>query len=378
MAIKIPIVTQFDGSGLKKAAASFKQLETAGDKMAFALKAGAAGVAGAIAGIGVATFQAGQAMVKFAGMAAEDQKSQLQLATSIKASTKATDAQIAATEDWIDTVARATGIADDKLRPAYARLVRSTGDLSQANRLLRTSLNVSAATGKELETVVNAIAKSSEGSNTALGRLGLGYDKAFLKATPFAKVVEDLNKRFSGAALANADTYAGAMGRFSVAMDELKESLGYLILPALKRLAEFGSALAGAFGRDGAAGAMAEFKFQLQTLMYDTNGNLNQVGKTINDLSSKWNTIANIVGGAARFTQAGILNEVSGMLGGPSIGLPRTPMAAATVDPSRFTQIRGAQSRGVNVYIQTGIGDPVAIGRQVYRNLQALERRGGG
>ena len=38
MAISIPIVTEFDGKGLSKAMAEFKQLEGAGAKSAFALK----------------------------------------------------------------------------------------------------------------------------------------------------------------------------------------------------------------------------------------------------------------------------------------------------------------------------------------------------
>lgn len=377
MSIKIPIVSQFDGSGIKKAAASFKQLETAGQKMSFALKVGAAGVAAGLTAVGTAAYQAGQMLLDYAKMAAEDQKSQLQLATSIRASTKATDEQIAATETWIDMVARATGIADDELRPAYARLVRSTHSLKKANDLLRTALNVSAGTGKDLMTVVNALSRASDGSTVALNKLGLGYDKAYLKATPFAKVVADLNKRFEGAALANAGTYAGAMGRFSVAMDELKESLGYVVLPALTKLANIGANIAGAFGRDGAAGAFAEFKFQLKTLLYDANGQLNQVGKTLNDLSSKFNLISKIGGFIASSGTLGIGNRLSGALGGPSLSGPRAPTFAPSVDPTQFRTIRNAQSSGVNVYIQTGIGDPVAIGRQVYNRLQALERRGG-
>lgn len=38
MAVSIPIVTEFDGKGLKKAMAEFQQLEGAGAKSAFALK----------------------------------------------------------------------------------------------------------------------------------------------------------------------------------------------------------------------------------------------------------------------------------------------------------------------------------------------------
>jgi hypothetical protein len=38
MAINIPIISEFDGKGIKKAIAQFKQLETTGEKAQFAIK----------------------------------------------------------------------------------------------------------------------------------------------------------------------------------------------------------------------------------------------------------------------------------------------------------------------------------------------------
>jgi len=124
MAIKIPIITTFAGEGIQKAIKSFKQLETASDKAKFVLKAGALAGAAAFAALGAAAYQAGQQLVGFARMAADDEKAQKQLALSIRASTKATDAQIASVEDYIDVTQRAVGVADDELRPAYARIIR--------------------------------------------------------------------------------------------------------------------------------------------------------------------------------------------------------------------------------------------------------------
>jgi len=55
----IPIVTQFNGDGIKKAIKSFKQLETASDKVKFVLKAGAVAGVAAFAALGAAAYQAG-------------------------------------------------------------------------------------------------------------------------------------------------------------------------------------------------------------------------------------------------------------------------------------------------------------------------------
>jgi hypothetical protein len=377
--LSIPISTTFAGQGIQKAIKSFKQLETASDKVKFVLKSGAVAGAAAFAAIGAAAFQAGQQLLGFAKMAAEDEKGQKQLAASIRASTKATDAQIAATEDWIDTTQRATGVADDELRPAYARIIRSTRDFEKAQRLLRTALDVSAATGKPLKTVVEALSKSFDGSNLAITRLGLGYDKAQLKAMSFNDIQKDLEKRFSGSALENAATFEGTMARFRITIDELKESLGQAVLPYLKKLAEYGIQIADAFGKDGVAGAFAELKFILQTLLYDENGSLNAAGQTLNDLIGKLNFAIqsiNAISNTAGFTPGVFLAEkISGVNFTPTFGT--VDPLAPSINPGSLRGIRG-QNAGVNITVQTGIGDPVSIGRAVYNVLNQFERRNGG
>ena len=379
----IPIVTQFSGDGIKKAVASFRQLDGATAKAKFALKSLAVTGAAAVAAIGVTAFQAAQKLADFARMAREDEKAATALASSIRASTKATDEQIASVEKWIDTVQRATGVADDELRPAYARLIRSTGSFEKTQRLLRVALDVSAASAKPLKTVVEALGKAYDGNNTALGRLGLGYDKAQLKAMSFNDIQKDLETRFSGAALEKANTYEGVMARFAITVDELKEALGYALLPYLKKLAEYGIQIADAFGKDGVTGAFRELKFILTTLLYDENGQLNQVGQTINDLVNKLNAISSVINMGSRVVSATPIGIIGNQLGGlvgydptPTIG--RLGGLATSVNAGSLRQIRGGQNTGTTITVNAGIGDPVEIGRSVYNALQAFERRNGG
>jgi hypothetical protein len=371
----IPIVTQFNGDGIKKAIKSFKQLESASDKVKFVLKAGAVAGVAAFAAIGAAAYQAGQALAGFAKMAADDEKAQKQLALSIRASTKATDEQIASVEELIDRTQRQVGIADDELRPAYARIIRSTRDFEKAERLLNNALDVSAATGKPLAQVVQALTRAYDGSNTALTRLGLGYDKAKLKGMEFNDIQKDIEKRFSGSALDNAETFEGTMARFRITMDELKETLGAAILPYLKKLAEFGIQIADAFGKDGVAGAMAELKFILRTLLYDENGKLNQAGQTLNDMVKVFNNLASI-GNAP----ASLLNKVPNILIGAQ-GKTELPTIselggfAPSINPILLQ--RNPENAQVTINIMSGVGDPVAIGKSVQQSLRAYERRVG-
>jgi hypothetical protein len=376
--LSIPISTTFAGQGIQKAIKSFKQLETASDKVKFVLKAGAVAGAAAFAALGAAAFQAGQQLVGFARMAADDEKGQKQLAASIRASTKATDAQIASVEHYIDVTQRAVGVADDELRPAYARIIRSTRDFDKAQRLLNLALNVSAGTGKPLRAVTEALSKAYDGSNTALTRLGLGYDKVKLKGMDFNDVQQDLEKRFSGSALANAQTFEGTMARFRITIDELKESLGQAVLPYLKRLAEYGIQIADAFGKDGVAGAFAELKYILKSLLYDENGQLNQAGRTLNDLAEKANKLASVFNFAQRAASATPVGAVANRIGG-AFGFDPTPsVGSVSTLPSFALPGRNPENAQVTINMMGVVGDRAAIGQYVDAALRQWQRRSGG
>ena len=168
-----------------------------------------------------------------------DEKAQTQLATAITAATGATNANITAVESQILKLSLATGVADDQLRPALGRLVLSTNDTQAATALLNTALDISAATGKPLETVTNALAKAYDGNTTSLAKLGVGYGAAELKGKDFNTVVGELNTHFGGAAATAAETYQGKIDRIKVALDEAKESLGVALLPIVETFSTF-------------------------------------------------------------------------------------------------------------------------------------------
>jgi hypothetical protein len=101
--------------------------------------------------VGTAAFAIGVSAVK---AAIEDEKAQASLAQTLRNTTQATDEQIKATEDYIDATQRATGVADDQLRPSLQRLLTSTNDLAKAQQLQKLALDVAAGSGKSLEEVL--------------------------------------------------------------------------------------------------------------------------------------------------------------------------------------------------------------------------------
>jgi len=233
--LKLSILGDVDNLN-KSLKTATKDVETFGDKMGKIGKVVGAAFVAAAAAAGAYAIKIGVEGVK---AAIEDEKAQTQLALALENATGATKAQIAATEQSILQMSLATGVADDQLRPALSRLVRSTGDITQAQDLLSTALDVATATGKPLETVANALGKAYDGNTAALGKLGIGLSSAELKTMKFSDVQEKLSDLFGGAAARNADTYAGRIARMQVAFNEAKETIGFALLPILEKLMGF-------------------------------------------------------------------------------------------------------------------------------------------
>ena len=205
-------------------------VETSSSKLGdFSAKAG---LAFAAAGVAAAAY-AGKLLIDGVKSAIEDEAAQAKLATTLENVTGATKGQIKSTEDYILKTSLATGITDNELRPSLERLVRSTKDVEEAQKLQSLAIDIAAGSGKSLEAVSNALAKSHDGQNTALGKLGVGIDAATLKTMTFDEITVALGKTFEDQATKKAETFAGKMERLKVAIDEGKESAGSFVLDAI-------------------------------------------------------------------------------------------------------------------------------------------------
>jgi hypothetical protein len=229
MAVEIPIISEFDGKGVKKAIKEFQQLEGAGAKANFALKKAAMASSVAFAGLA-----AGISLATKAAM--EDAQAQTQLAKALKNTTNATEAQIASSEQYISTLSRATGVADDQLRPALAALVRGTKDIDAAQRTLNLATDISIATNRDLVQVSEALAMAYAGNMRGLRSLSPEMAALIKEGASLDEVMRVLAQTFGGAAAANAETAAGKMQIFRNSMNEATESLGAAFLPVLESI----------------------------------------------------------------------------------------------------------------------------------------------
>lgn len=217
-------------SDATKAAKGFRQAETSAQKMERRM-----GTASKVASAGLLAM--GAAAISAAKDAAADATAQAKLAFALRKNAGASKEAIAGTEQWISSMSRATGVADDQLRPALATLVRSTGDVQKSQSALKLAMDISAATGKPLEAISNALAKGYAGQTTAIGRLVPGISKAALASGDMTKITAELNKKVGGEAANAAKT---AEGQYKILVNnfaEAKEELGTGLLPILSKVA---------------------------------------------------------------------------------------------------------------------------------------------
>ena len=224
-----------------------KSLQDASKELSAFGKAQAAWSQASALAYGVVGSAAAQFAISSVKAAMDDQKAQAVLAKSLQNTIGANEQAVKAAESYIETLMYATNVADDKLRPALATLVRATGDMTKAQRLLSLATDVSIGGNLDLESVVKALTRAAMGQTSSLGRLGLGLSAAALNSGDLATVTEELTLKFGGSAQAAADTMAGKMENLTVRFGELKEQIGTELLPVVtdgtEKLLDFTSAL---------------------------------------------------------------------------------------------------------------------------------------
>ena len=213
MAIVFPIVTSYNDKGTKKADDAFTKL---GKKFLAVFSV-------------TKVVQFGKASVQ----AFSDSTKEAQLlATQLNAVNLGFASPFI--NEFIDKLELATGVAGDKLTNAFISLSQATGDATTAQKILSTALDVSLGTGKDLNTITNALQRAYKGETTALAKLRIGYTTTELKGRKFEDVIKDLQERFDGAAGKATDTFAGKMARLSAAVEQAKEAFGEGLVSGLE------------------------------------------------------------------------------------------------------------------------------------------------
>jgi hypothetical protein len=134
---------------------------------------------------------------------------------------------------YIDALQLATGVSDDELRPAFQRLATAGLNAADAQSVLGLALDVSAGSGKDLETVSAALSKAVGGNTAALSKLGVGLTKDEIKTMSLNDIMLKLADTYRNSAAKAAETFSGKMAKLSVAIDTAKESIGKGLIDGL-------------------------------------------------------------------------------------------------------------------------------------------------
>jgi|DEB0MinimDraft_3_1074331.scaffolds.fasta_scaffold02999_6 hypothetical protein len=227
--VNIPIVSDWDSKGIKRAMEDFKKLETTGQKVSFAMQKALVPATAAIAGLAAAATVATKAAI-------EDQKQQDELARQLEVTTGATAEQVAAVEDYIAKTEMAAAVSDTELRPAFANLVRATGSVTEAQELMTLALDVAAGTGRDLESVTEALQEAIQGEVGPLKELDRSLTDMIASGADADEVMGQLAETFGGAAARNTETVAGRFELMQIQIQNAQESIGLALLPILEKL----------------------------------------------------------------------------------------------------------------------------------------------
>jgi len=203
------------------------------------------------AGTAITAAFAGGAILNFAKQsitaALEDQRAQQRLAKTLQNVTAANKDQVAAVEASIAAMQSQFAVADDELRPAFETIVRSTKDVGQAQELLKLALDIAAGSGKNLQEVSVALVKAMGGQTRSLKELGITLKDTEGKALSADQIFAQLRTTFAGQADELANSQVGKLKAVGIQYDELKETVGTALLPALTQLADVAQTLFGWF-----------------------------------------------------------------------------------------------------------------------------------
>jgi len=250
MAINIPIVSEFDGKGIKKAIAQFKKLETTGQKAQFALKKAALPATAALAGLAAAAGPAisaasdlGENLSKvnviFGEGAAEVEKFAASAAKSMGQSKNA----VLTAAGTFGTFGKAAGLSGRDLAGFSNDFTALASDLASFNNTTP-------------EQAVQAIGAALRGESEPLRQYGVLLNDAALKAAALElgiydgsgaltdqqkilaaqKVIFEQTTDAQGDFARTSDGLANSQRTLTAQMENLQVSIGQALLPVVEAI----------------------------------------------------------------------------------------------------------------------------------------------
>jgi hypothetical protein len=151
------------------------------------------------------------------------------LGASLEANVPAWDGNTDAIEKSIGAMVRSTGFSDGAMRDSLAKLVGSTHDVAKAQSMMATAMDLARFKGISLVDASTALIKVEGGQYRALKELGIVLEEGATATDALAAV----QKVAGGQMAAYMDTTAGKTEVLNNRLDDLQETVGERLSPAL-------------------------------------------------------------------------------------------------------------------------------------------------
>ncbi len=168
-------------------------------------------------------------LVSAANAAAEEEAGVLRLSVAMRNAGLSYDDSRESLEQWIDAMQQKTSVADDQQREALANLITVTGDMTEAQNLLSTAMDLARWKNIDLGSAADILTKVYAGNMGALSRYGIIVDENATAVEALAAI----QKMAAGQAEAYGQSAAGQMELLKNNVGDLKENLGAALLPVL-------------------------------------------------------------------------------------------------------------------------------------------------
>lgn len=187
----------------------------------------------------------------------ESEQAQSKLELALKNSSATVGVHASEFDKLNKELAKHTLADDDVIAATEASMVTFGASKEQIKSMIPTVLDFAAKMGIDAPEAADLFDKASLGSVKALKTLGIeGYKPTGDKANDLANIQGLLSDKVKGAAQAQLDA-AGPGAQLTKSMDELKETVGKYLVPALMTLTDIGVTVADFFATHPAAMLLA-------------------------------------------------------------------------------------------------------------------------
>lgn len=154
-----------------------------------------------------------------------------QLKNSFELTGIASQESIDGFEAFANSLEETTKFTDDQIL-SNAALIQSLSGLTEdgLKEATQAAVDLAAATGKDLSTASELVAKAANGQVAAFSRLGIEIKKGATDAQTYANAIEAINTRFGGSAARQLQTFSGATQQLSNSFEDTVKAIGNLVV----------------------------------------------------------------------------------------------------------------------------------------------------